>query len=414
VGEGLLPVEAHSTEMEIAMQYMYFMTEGKLDLRALTVFGMNAKPKTDNPIGYFGTGLKYAIATLVRMDYEVKFNIDGRLWSVRKQKTNFRGVEFDGIELVRHKKFLPDDVRPLPFTTQLGKDWELWMAFRELYANTLDEHGKADLESDPLIFNRVKGYTLIGIEDDSHNMLADLWNNRDEIFLPPKDQSVISPNTKGDGEIEIRPWNGSRWIYYRTMRLIHLDKDPLFTYNVLSRIELTEDRTAKYPFQVDDAIKQSLVVLEDRSVIRKILAAGEDIYEGRLDFHDPIWHVPRPSPTWMSEVSGSLSRGEPVSSSVIKHYEKNRPRTADEKPPDNDQVRRWLRQAINNHDHRRVIELITQYRVQLLEILDDKPIHDPSNESIPTTIGNFPPNTSPMVEWEDKPDKLDVTDEIPF
>ena len=29
----------------------------------------------------------------------------------------------------------------LPFTTELGKNWEVWQAYRELHSNTLDESG---------------------------------------------------------------------------------------------------------------------------------------------------------------------------------------------------------------------------------------------------------------------------------
>jgi hypothetical protein len=46
--------------------YAIYSNPGALDLRALTIMGMNAKPNTDSPIGYFGTGLKYAVAIALR------------------------------------------------------------------------------------------------------------------------------------------------------------------------------------------------------------------------------------------------------------------------------------------------------------------------------------------------------------
>jgi hypothetical protein len=48
-------------------QQLVFETPGLIDLRAFTVMGFNAKPATENPIGYFGTGLKYAISVLCRL-----------------------------------------------------------------------------------------------------------------------------------------------------------------------------------------------------------------------------------------------------------------------------------------------------------------------------------------------------------
>jgi hypothetical protein len=42
---------------------LFFCTPGLIDLEAVFTFGVHAK-ETENPIGYFGTGLKYAIVTL--------------------------------------------------------------------------------------------------------------------------------------------------------------------------------------------------------------------------------------------------------------------------------------------------------------------------------------------------------------
>jgi hypothetical protein len=46
---------------------LIFETPGLLDLRSLTVMGLNAKPNARNPIGSFGTGLKFAVAVLTRL-----------------------------------------------------------------------------------------------------------------------------------------------------------------------------------------------------------------------------------------------------------------------------------------------------------------------------------------------------------
>ena len=42
-----------------------FITPGQIDLENVFTFGISAK-ESDNPIGFFGTGLKFAIATLLR------------------------------------------------------------------------------------------------------------------------------------------------------------------------------------------------------------------------------------------------------------------------------------------------------------------------------------------------------------
>ena len=119
-----------------------FETPTLLDVRALTIMGAHAKPNSTNPIGYFGTGLKYAIAVLVRMGCEPVIWIGRDRFSFSRLQSKFRGSE---IETVRMRVLRVGRTRAqhyeLPFTTRYGAKWEPWMAFRELESNTRDERG---------------------------------------------------------------------------------------------------------------------------------------------------------------------------------------------------------------------------------------------------------------------------------
>ena len=113
-----------------------FQNKGLIDPMAITTFGLNAKVG-DSPIGQFGTGLKYAIAVLLRTGHEI---------------TIWRGLEplrFDVIEHeTRGKLFniVRMNGEKLSFMTNLGPKWELWMAFRELFCNAKDEGDDGRLE----------------------------------------------------------------------------------------------------------------------------------------------------------------------------------------------------------------------------------------------------------------------------
>lgn len=68
----------------------------------------------------------------------------------------------------------------LPFALNYGRNWEPWMAFRELESNTRDEGGSSyEVVADP-------GEP----QDDTTRLMVDLfefdkaWERRDEIFLP--------------------------------------------------------------------------------------------------------------------------------------------------------------------------------------------------------------------------------------
>lgn len=257
-----------------------FLTKGNLDLKAATTFGINVKPNSDNPIGYFGTGLKYAIAVLLR--HGIKFSIitEGVEYVFYTKNTNFRDKTF---QICRYKSkglhmssWLYKD---LPFTTELGKNWELWQVFRELYSNTLDEAGSMYTVDDN--FRPNEGYTAILIEGGPFDAVVE---KRDEIFLNPSTKKLIAKTN----DLEIYE-GSSRYIYYRGLRAYDLrtwEKETLYTYNYLGKnAQLTEDRTIKYIWYVSDAIATAVAQSEDRKFIGSLIRTGDRYYEQNLDFN---------------------------------------------------------------------------------------------------------------------------------
>ena len=120
------------------MTYIIFENPGTLDLRALTVMGLNAKENA-NPIGYFGTGFKYGIAIALRNGCSVLIqNGTGPDQLVTRVEQEFRGKKYMSLWL---------EDRELPFTTELGKNWYLWQAYREFKSNCDDEGGKIWLDT---------------------------------------------------------------------------------------------------------------------------------------------------------------------------------------------------------------------------------------------------------------------------
>ena len=148
-----------------------FQNKGEMDLRGITTFGVCAK-ETDNPIGYFGTGLKYAIAVLLRENHTITIWCGKKKHKMCIKKSKMRGKEF---EFCRRNRI------DLPFTTELGKNWKLWQAFREIYSNTKDEFD-SHITDDPSI-KPAKGLTTIKIEGEQfHN----LYLNINSIILKTK------------------------------------------------------------------------------------------------------------------------------------------------------------------------------------------------------------------------------------
>lgn len=109
-----------------------FITPTALPIEAATTMGVSVK-ETDGAIGKFGTGLKYAIAGVLRLNGRVEIDIDGEHHAFTAKDSNIRGKTF---------RIVHCNDAPCGFTTELGHHWEPWQLFRELASNTLDENGR--------------------------------------------------------------------------------------------------------------------------------------------------------------------------------------------------------------------------------------------------------------------------------
>lgn len=108
-----------------------FLTKTALPIEAATTMGVSVKD--GKSIGKFGTGLKYAIAGILRLGGSVTAHIDGVSHEFTAKQSNIRGRDFQIIHC---------NGAPCGFTTELGKHWQPWQLFRELASNSLDEGGE--------------------------------------------------------------------------------------------------------------------------------------------------------------------------------------------------------------------------------------------------------------------------------
>jgi hypothetical protein len=254
------------------VSYLVFETPGLIDMRAFTTMGISAKPRSALPIGMFGTGLKYAMAVLVRMGVQPVVYVGKDKYTFAKKQVTFRDKGFDLLRM-RAERFSLMHPRwiDLPYTTEYGRNWKMWQVFRELEANTRDENGTTSVQDQQ--YNPKTDCTAIVI--DSSDLIAE-WQKRDEIFLPDAART-------GDG-VEVRYTPCDR-VYWRGLRVHELNKPALFTYNFLGWLELTEDRTLKYEFYATSSLAKWLLTdCTDEQIIETILTAPSRNWEHGLSF----------------------------------------------------------------------------------------------------------------------------------
>lgn len=240
-----------------------FHNPGVIDMRAVTTFGLSVK-ESDNPIGFFGTGLKYAVAVLLREGCEIEICAGPNRYEFTSMKDTFRGQECDLIVMDGDDA----DHLQLPFTLQLGKTWKVWQAYRELYCNALDEGGGVCDKhegADPR-----DGYTFIIVRGqkfaDVHAQRKAFINDEPALFEHGGVAIVPTPGVYLKG---IRIADS---IYYKTM----------YGYRFDGGIDLTEDRTMKFQNQAENKVRDALTRLDDYDFIQGILQAPEGTFEEQI------------------------------------------------------------------------------------------------------------------------------------
>lgn len=240
-----------------------FKNPGVIDMRAIKTFGVSVKK--DGAIGFFGTGLKYAIAILLREGCEIEINAGPDRYVFDTVKATVTGEEFDIVRMNGDE---------LGFTTELGKTWELWKAIREIYCNCTDEGG--------YIYAAKDDAGVMGTYDETVILVR--GKKADTIF---KDIGQYILQTKPAREFQsLEIHHGqTHSLFYKKVRVTDKEKHCLFTYNVMNAdIDLTEDRTAKYTFQFRNHVCEGIVQLQDEDMILMIVTAPQGTYEHDLDY----------------------------------------------------------------------------------------------------------------------------------
>jgi len=168
-------------------QYLCIQNQGEVDPQAFTLLG--ASVKEDEAIGFFGSGNKYAIASVLRLGLSLRIFSGETEIDIETKTQFFRGEEFSVIHI---------NGQATSITTRTGPKWQIRDAIREFWSNARDEgdcvtsvgHNVEGISSITRIF--------IELNSDISSMLL----NWDKYFLPddvvPLDSNkiarIFSPN----------------------------------------------------------------------------------------------------------------------------------------------------------------------------------------------------------------------------
>ena len=299
-----------------------FSNPGGLDIRALTTLGVNVKDG-ESPIGFFGTGLKYAIAAGLRLGMSIEIHSGNQRFCFSTKTEIIRGKSFEIAYMQSQRpKFdnpdvLEDFELQLGWTTDFGKTWEPWMVYRELYSNTIDEGGEVfpcEMQAAPrpdFTNIYVSGLDQIHLERAKH-------------FIMPEEESLL-------GNAKVQAFKGpSNAVFYRGIQVYLLPKLTMLKYNILEQISLTEDRTAKDIWSAKSIIARMLCEsLRDKVLIEKILCCGPAFFEHDFDFD---WSNVNYSEEFLDTALALWKAGKEVNESAMVAVRRERATAVEPKP----------------------------------------------------------------------------------
>lgn len=298
------------------MRRTYFANKSVIDLNAIAVMGVSVK-EGDSPIGYFGTGLKFAIATLLRTGHEVHLTVLDKergmheRISFEARPEVIRGETFQRVHMLFHNRSRAldggDVEEPLGFTTNLGRNWEPWMAYRELRSNCMDEGGTtADRLTDP-----PEGESWGTIFEVTGEAMAQCHADSGAIFI-----EGIPDYSHAECDV----YEGrSDHAFYRGVRALDLPVMSLYRYNIRSAVTLTEDRSIKGEWEARYHIARALARCEDPDLLERVLTAQPHTFEKTIDFCGP--GEVKPSDAFL-EMVGRLRNSAHLNLSAMKLWAK--------------------------------------------------------------------------------------------
>src|SRR6478609_3360296 len=270
------------------MKYLLIENKGEISVDALILMGGTTKRDSKTTIGFFGSGNKYSIATLLNKNIPFRIFSGEREIIIEVKPYDFRGtilnkIYVDGVET--------------SLTTSMGPEWEAWFAIREWYSNAIDE-GNANVVLDAGRVNSKEGYTRFYIEVNKEIQdIIDSWDNYftfDRVdCIEEKEGNKVFPQTDSENSL----------IYYRRgIRCDRLNKmNALYQYD-LKNIEINESRTTKNAYGAKLELVSFLNTIENEGVLRNILKNASTLEKFENDLPWDNWTISKLSSTFRKAI----------------------------------------------------------------------------------------------------------------
>lgn len=264
--------------------YIKIENTGEIELNSLLLIGASTKRDDMTKIGYFGSGLKYAIAVLLKNKIDFKIFSGMKEIKITTALEEFRDKAFNVIKINGKKT---------NFTTEMGPDWEPWFAVREIYCNALDEFNYGLGIADK--FEPEAGKTKFYISFSEK--LNELFSNWSKYFSDKRTDLIMEDKKFG---MKLFSGNSKDLIIYRKgVRCYETKRKNLFHYD-LDWIKINESRVLTSEWDLQYYLPQKIAITATRDVIKNILDNYQNTFEEGLYWN----YVTRYSEDWLMVIAG--------------------------------------------------------------------------------------------------------------
>lgn len=257
------------------MEYLKIQSAGEIEIEAFTLIGASSKRNDETKIGYFGSGLKYSIAALLRngIDFrifqgenEIKFDVVDKIF----RDESYKAISVNGKETSMT-------------TTMGGKDWDISFApIREIYSNALDEDDAVVLQTviEP---KGDAGRTTFFIEKTTE--ISHFFENFNSYFCD-KNPNVLHRN-KFISIYPVPDQDGLRLFRKGILCYQNEKTKTVFHYNS-PHFEINESRVLSNSYHALANISKGWKICTDKNLIKDLIeglkGGNTGQYEHRLDF----------------------------------------------------------------------------------------------------------------------------------
>lgn len=257
-------------------KYIKISSKGEIDPMAFILVGASSKRDDNTKIGFFGSGLKYSIAFLLREKIPFKVFSSYKEIIIETKEVTFRDKTFNRVVV--------NDIES-SLTTDMGLGWGSWQIIREIYCNSIDEgdYKISIVNEDKLIPMEDKTVFYIEINQNIQDVV-DKWDSyfsesRKDIALSLDNVIVEGEKTKENlfkGSEELIIYRKGIQCYQEpTKSLYHYDMD---------KIEINESRILKSMWSFKYDLTRAIQKSTDVGLIRNILLNLTDTWEEHLQW----------------------------------------------------------------------------------------------------------------------------------